>query len=225
MRHFALAFLAIAAVALVAAIPVGAKDGVQATLTTDFPTDAEPGSHVRVAWTLASVDEDGKRQPFGASGVYVRLLSASGGDAQTGFADSGRTGEYTTTVAVPQGGIADVEIGLVGWASGADGTRRGDAFFAITNDPLPGTRVRSPGFPACPPNICVDPATVDPGPEAASIPSGSGQGRSEDADTTTWILIAIGGCLLTLGVLALVVRHRHARGGARASDRGAPVAE
>jgi len=229
MRQLTFAFLAIAAVALIAARPVGAKEGVRATLATDVPLDAEPGARVKVAWTLASVDEDGQDHPFGASGVYVRLLSASGADAETGFADSVATGEYTTTVVVPEGGIGDVEVGLVGWVSDANGIRRGDAFFAITNDPLPGTRVRSPGFPACVPDVCVGLATIDPGPGAASVPSsGSGESSSEDADTrsTTWILIAIGGCLLTLGVLAVVVRRRQARSAAaRASDRGAPVAQ
>ena len=42
------------------------------------------------------------------------------------------------TVAVPEGGIGDVVIGLRGWTSGASGTHRADLLFSITNDPLPG---------------------------------------------------------------------------------------
>jgi hypothetical protein len=228
-RRLTFVFVVIAAVALVAALPVGAKEGVQATLTTKIPLDAGPGVRLKVAWTLASVDEDGQSLPFGASGVYVRLLSASGADAEAGFADSA-TGKYAATVVVPEGGIGDVEVGLVGWVNDASGTRRGDAFFPITNDPVPGARVPSPGFPICLPDDCVDPSTSNPVPGAAHVPSpGAGQSGSEYADTrsTTWILIGLAASLLTLGVLAVaVLRRRHARNGAAgASDRRAPVAQ
>ena len=65
----------------------------------------------------------------------------------TGFAPVGAysAGEYEATVVVPEGGIGDVEIGLVAWRSDAAGTRRSDALFPITNDPVPGlARVDGP---------------------------------------------------------------------------------
>lgn len=189
-------------VALLAAVPVAAKEGVRARLATSIPLDAMPGTRLDVAWTLTSVDEDGQRRPFGASGVYVRLLSASGADAETGFAQGstgqGSTGEYTATVVVPEGGIGDVEIGLVGLMSDATGTRRADALFPITNDPVPGAaRAASPA---------------------------SEQRGSEPADTSSaqWILVGVVGSLVALAAVAVgLVRRRHARG-ETARTAGAP---
>jgi hypothetical protein len=122
--------------ALVAAAPAPAKEGVKATLTTPIPLDAEPGTPLKVGWTLAYV-EDGKRHAFGAGGVFVRLRSASGAAAETAYAAE-TNGEFTTTVTVPEGGIGDVQIGLMGVRSDATGTHWAPMFFPITNDPLPG---------------------------------------------------------------------------------------
>jgi hypothetical protein len=122
--------------ALAAALPAAGKDGVKATFATTIPRDAEPGTKLEVAWRLASIDEHGQAQPFGGSGVFVRLLSASGAGAQIAYADEHATGDYTATVVVPQGGIGKVEVGIRGWTSGAGGTHRADALFPIANDPL-----------------------------------------------------------------------------------------
>jgi hypothetical protein len=121
---------------LIAASPAAAKENVKATLTTPIRVDAPAGERLRVAWRLAYSDERGDERPFGAGGVYVRLVSASGA-ANVGNARGDR-GVYSARVVVPEGGIADVEIGLMGWRSGAGGTRRADMIFPITNDPLPG---------------------------------------------------------------------------------------
>jgi hypothetical protein len=144
LRHFALALLATAAVALVAALPAAGKEGVEATLLTSIPLDAPAGTRLEVAWTLTYRDH-GRRRPFGASGVFVRLTSAAGAGTETGFT-SGH-GDYTATVVVPKGGIGDVQIGLRGWTSGPNGTRESDALFPITNDPLPGAVRSRAGWP------------------------------------------------------------------------------
>jgi hypothetical protein len=128
--------LLIGGFALIAAAPVAAKENVKATLITPIRVDAPAGERLRVAWRLAYSDERGDERPFGAGGVYVRLVSASGA-ANVGNARGDR-GVYSARVVVPEGGIADVEIGLMGWRSGAGGTRRADMIFPITNDPLPG---------------------------------------------------------------------------------------
>jgi hypothetical protein len=87
-----------------------------------------------VAWTLTYLDEDGKRHPFGAGDVFVRLRSASGAAAKEAFDSQGAhpTGEYAATVVVPKGGVGKVEIGLRGWATGPSRTRRADVLFPIT---------------------------------------------------------------------------------------------
>jgi hypothetical protein len=132
----------VAAALLAGALPAAAKEGVKATLTTKIPLDAAPGTKFEVGWTLAYLDEAGRRQPFGAGEVFVRLLSASGGRAQTTFIDG--SGAFTAKVAVPEGGIGDIQIGLRGYVDG----RPSDLLFPITNDPLPGPPRPFSGEPA-----------------------------------------------------------------------------
>jgi hypothetical protein len=131
----ALVLVVVAAASLVTALPARGKDGVRATLTTRVPLDAPAGKKLRVAWTLFFRDEQGRRQPFGAGGVFVRLTSAAGERATRALAD-GRAGRYRAVVRVPKGGIRRVQIGLLSWVSDANGTRRGATFFPITNDPV-----------------------------------------------------------------------------------------
>jgi hypothetical protein len=135
----------VAATALVAALPAAGKEGVKATLLTRIPLDASAGARLEVAWRLTYLDH-GRRRPFGAGGVFVRLESAAGASAETGFASG--NGDYRATVVVPKGGIGDVEIGLQGWTSGPGGTRESDLLFPITNDPLPGAAHSDAGWPS-----------------------------------------------------------------------------
>jgi hypothetical protein len=148
-----------------------------------LPLSAKPGTHLRVGWTLASV-ENGRRHPFGASGVFVRLLSASGAPASRAFASG--DGTYTATVVVPDGGISDVQIGIRGWTSGPNGTRESDLLFPITNDPLPGA-----------------PRIASPGSAPVSKPT--------NGDRAPWILAIVAGSLVAIGLLAVgLVRRRRA---------------
>jgi hypothetical protein len=145
LRRFALAVLAAGAAALVAALPAAGKEGVEATLLTRIPLDAPAGKRLEVAWKLTYSDH-GRRRPFGANGVFVRLRSAIGASAETGLANG--NGDYRATVVVPEGGIGDVQIGLRGWTNDAAGTRESDALFPISNDPLPGTVRSRSGWPS-----------------------------------------------------------------------------
>jgi hypothetical protein len=144
LRRFALVALGTVAAALVAALPAAGKEGVAATLLTKIPLDAPAGTRLHVAWRLTYLDH-GRRRGFGAGGVFVRLESAAGASAETGFASG--DGDYRATVVVPKGGIGDVQIGLQGWTNDAAGTHESDALFPITNDPLPGTVRSRAGWP------------------------------------------------------------------------------
>jgi hypothetical protein len=139
-KRVTLGLLCGAAAALLAAQPAAAKDGVKATLNTAIPLDAPAGTSLRIGWSLAYRDEQGRRRPFAASAVFVRLLSRTGAGARTVYVSSGTytTGRYSASVTVPDGGIRDVQIGLRGFTSGANGTHNADVVFPITNDPLPG---------------------------------------------------------------------------------------
>jgi hypothetical protein len=129
------AVVAMAGALLLAAGPAAhAKDNVKARLLTPLRVDAAPGERLTVVWALAGADEHGRRQPFNAIGVFVRLLSASGGRPTTGFAtpDAHPQGRYDAQVAVPEGGIGGVQIGL-GGASDGGGS---DTLFPLENDPF-----------------------------------------------------------------------------------------
>jgi hypothetical protein len=106
-----------------------AKEGVNARLLTPLRADAAPGEQLTVTWVLAGTDEHGRRQPFNAVGVFVRLVSASSGRPAIGFAtpDAHPQGRYDAHVVVPEGGIGAVQIGLRGTS---------DVLFPLENDPF-----------------------------------------------------------------------------------------
>jgi len=135
LRRLALVSLGAAVIALASGLPASAKEGVKATLTTPIPLGAREGTQLTVGWKLFYL-EHGHRKPFGAGDIFVRLRSKSGGKPSEAFGTPGRSGH--ATVVVPQGGIGDIQIGLMGWSSGPGGTHRAAMFFPITNDPLPG---------------------------------------------------------------------------------------
>jgi hypothetical protein len=129
------AILAVVCSALLAVQPVAlGKDNVTARLLTPLRLDAVPGDKLTVVWALAGTDEHGQRQPFNAIGVFVRLQSASGGRPTIGFAtpDAHPQGRYDAQVAVPEGGIGGVQIGL----GGASDAGASDTLFPLENDPF-----------------------------------------------------------------------------------------
>jgi hypothetical protein len=126
--------------------PAHAKESVTARLLTPLPLDAAPGERLTVAWALGGADEHGTRRPFNAIGVFVRLLSATGGGSTVGFAtpDAHPQGRYDAQVAVPEGGIGGVQVGL----RGSSDVGAGDAFFPLENDPFAApAREATPGRP------------------------------------------------------------------------------
>jgi hypothetical protein len=188
-----LVLVGIVAWPLVTALPVGAKEDVQATLTSPVALDAPAGTRLTVTWTLF-VDEDGQRRPFGADGVFVRFLGPSGAaseeDVATGRAHD--AGEYEATVLVPEGGIRDIELGLRGWVSDANGTRRSDLIFPITNDPVPG-----------------------PKPISSAVHDERASGGSDG--TPSWVLALLLGVVPALLAGAVVIRKRLGPGAAASS--------
>lgn len=203
LRALALVLAAIGVATLIAAPAASAKEDVKATLISEIPLDAPAGAELDIAWKLFYVDENGERRPFGANGVFVRLLSASGAASQEGVAHVGAddTGAYEATVVVPQGGIRDIEIRLMGWMSYATGNRRSDRVFPITNDPVP-----------------------TPGPIASAGADGAVPAASErGAPTWLFVLAASLLSLLALVVAAVVLRRRRYRTTALAVDDPQPL--
>ena len=113
-----------------AIVPAAApKEGAQAVLRSTVPLGAAAGSTVEIAWTVTVPDETGRRRPFNAIGMFVRLLSRTGAPSTTGFATptAHEDGRYDARLAVPAGGIGGVRAGLRGST---------DVVFPVVNDPL-----------------------------------------------------------------------------------------
>jgi hypothetical protein len=115
--------------ALALATVASTKEDARARLTTTVPLGAAPGTSVRVAWTVTVPDGNGRRRPFNAIGMFVRLLSRTGAEATTGFATrtAHEDGHYDAQVRVPAGGIGGIRAGLRGTT---------DIFFPVENDPF-----------------------------------------------------------------------------------------
>src|SRR5687767_2498850 len=113
-RQRACALAGAVALCVLLAVPEAlAKEGVRAKLDTAAPLHAKSGQTIRLAWSLSYSDR-GVRRHFGASGVFVRLLSASGGRPVKVAGTGGRLGRYVAEVTVPEGGIGGIRIGLEG---------------------------------------------------------------------------------------------------------------
>jgi hypothetical protein len=119
---------------LLVAQPALGKENVTARLLTPLRLDAAAGEKITVVWVLGGADEHGQRQPFNAIGVFVRLLSASGGRPTVGFAtpDAHPQGRYDAQVAVPKGGIGGIQVGL----GGTSDVGVGETLFPLENDPF-----------------------------------------------------------------------------------------
>jgi hypothetical protein len=122
---------ALLAVVLALAAPAGAKGDVVARLLTPISRDVAPGTTVSVVWTLTVV-EAGKRRPFRAGYVFVRLVGLNGARTPLAYGvEAGPGGRYRARVRVPRGGVRRVEIGIMGTVCGGDGCRPGPRLFRI----------------------------------------------------------------------------------------------
>jgi len=121
--------------ALVAAPPAKAKEGVRAQLMSHLALDARAGTTITVTWRLYYM-QDGRRRPFGASELFVRLRSATGARATKAYG-TGRYGRYTAHIKVPRGGMAGIRFGLDGMRMYPDGRQEpGAMYFPLDNDPF-----------------------------------------------------------------------------------------
>jgi hypothetical protein len=137
-RTYALSAIVGLVTAVSLALPVLAKEGAEAKLDTALPRDAEPGSTVKVGWSVFSIDGD-TTHPIYGSPVYIRLVGPDGTSATEvmGTEVPRGSGHYTASIQVPDGGIAEVIVGMVGESCVQGGAcQRSDMIFPLTDDPL-----------------------------------------------------------------------------------------
>jgi len=119
---------------LAAAAPAAAKEGAQAHLLTPLPSHANAGAVVTVKWTVDATGANGKRVPFGAIGMFVRLVGRNGASTTATAPQHGQP--YSVRIRVPRGGIRNIQVGLHGWALTPTGKHPAPELFPITNNPL-----------------------------------------------------------------------------------------
>jgi hypothetical protein len=193
MSRFLIALAAGTLFIFLAAPAAVSKEGVRARLDTPVPLEAAPGDKITIAWTLRSI-ERGQRRPFGASGVFVRLLSASDGEPVKALGKAGSHGGYVAEVTVPQGGIGGIRIGLEGIRYIGGRTEDADVFFPIDNNPFAAADAAA--------GKARDSRTSDPTP-------GGGQ------TSATWLVVA--GVFAGIGAI-LIVRRVALRAGSQAAS-------
>jgi hypothetical protein len=130
----ALALIGLAC-ALVSTSSSSAKGGVVARVLTPISRDAEPGTRVTVAWTLASV-EHAKPAAFSAEGVFIRLFGPAGSHSARVYGLQLKPGRFRASIRVPPGGVRRVVIGLMGRSCGARGCRWAPSAFEIVGQPI-----------------------------------------------------------------------------------------
>ena len=112
-RRVAVCAIVVAASTALGVAPTFAKEGVVARVLTPISRDARPGTKVVVAWTLSFSDGPGKRRPFNAEGVFVRV---GGIRSLVDYAGTQRPlGRYRAVIRVPGSGIRSLKFGLMGW--------------------------------------------------------------------------------------------------------------
>ena len=120
---------------LVAAAPAAAKQGAQAHLLAPLSIRAAAGALITVKWTVDVPGAGGKRVPFAAIGMFVRLIGRNG-VSSSATAPEKHGPPYTARIRVPLGGIRNIQLGLHGWALTPTGKHPAPVLFPITNNPL-----------------------------------------------------------------------------------------
>jgi hypothetical protein len=126
MRRPLLIAVAIAAVAAPAA---SAKEGAQAHLLAPLPVHSKVGSLITIRWSVDVPGAHGTRVPFGATGMFVRLVGPGG--AATAATARQYEPPYHVGIRVPAGGIRSIRFGLAGTSCGPSGCRPSPAYFPL----------------------------------------------------------------------------------------------
>jgi hypothetical protein len=119
-----------AVLAALAAVPAAtAKEGAWAYLLRPLPLQVAPGSVVTIRWRVDVPGEKGKRIPFGADGMFVRVTGRNGSTTRATALHPGPP--YEARIRVPAGGIRAVRFGLMGTACDAAGCKPSPMWFPL----------------------------------------------------------------------------------------------
>jgi hypothetical protein len=96
-----------------AAVPVAAKEFMQARLDAPIAMGTPEGTEIQVGVTVEVLTNDGLR-PMEGSPVYVRLFGRDGTSIRAEAAEDRIAGHYTVRIVIPDGGARGIEVGLGG---------------------------------------------------------------------------------------------------------------
>jgi hypothetical protein len=116
----------VAVIGALAAPAASAKEGAQAHLLTQLPANPAAGSLISVRWSVDVPGTDGARRPFGAIGMFVRLVGRNGGS--TSATAPQYEPPYRVHIRVPAGGIRSIRFGLMGTSCGPSGCKPSPMF-------------------------------------------------------------------------------------------------
>jgi hypothetical protein len=117
------------AVAVLIVPAASAKQGAQARLLAPLPAHPFAGSLISVRWSVDVPGTHGARVPFGAIGMFVRLLGRDG--ALTNATAQQYEPPYHVLIRVPAGGIRSIRFGLMGTGCGPSGCKPSPIFFPL----------------------------------------------------------------------------------------------
>lgn len=200
-RQIATATLLGLILALASALTALAKGDAIVTLDSSLPSHPDPGSEVTIGWTVEVPVENGQMAPFNAEGMFIRLISATG-DSVEAVGRQSPLGHYAATLAVPVGGISDVEVGLRGESCIAGICERSDMLFAIDETTIPAIAPVAEVAPVA--------SVAAAGPASLEDPAGATAPVHGSSDTGSLGLAGVGlaAVALVLGLTVLLTRSR-----------------
>lgn len=115
--------------AALAAPAAQAKEGAKAHLLAPLPAHAPAGSMITVRWSVDVPGTHGTPRPFGAIGMFVRILGRDGASTRATAQQSAPP--YHVRIRVPAGGIRSIRFGLMGTSCGTSGCKPSPMIFPL----------------------------------------------------------------------------------------------
>jgi hypothetical protein len=122
------ALLAAAALVLITAPAVLAKEGVSVELMAPLPRDAEPGTKVPAFFTMVAIDND-VVSPLKTGQPFIRLYGPTGAMTEAIGVRQDKPELYKALIEIPAGGVSRADFGVHGKATAASGR-------VVATDPL-----------------------------------------------------------------------------------------
>ncbi len=212
MRHHLAAVVAALSLLAILAMPVLAKEGMEARLDAPIPAGTPPGTTLDVGWTTFMPDGGGGTVPFSGAPVSIALTEPGASEPATvvpGDEYPSGSGHFTATIVVPPGGIAADGVAiLLRGESCEDGVcQRSDLPFVLVGEVLTTAAAAAP-VPA--------PSAVAP----VATPTVT----APAADTTPWSLVALAAGAAVIGAVFVAIRVGRRRAAVIATGTLAAVA-